>query len=423
MKKIITVMMALLLCLGMILSAVSCASILPGQDGNGAQGNQDNGTGDGSTDDGTTEDTGVSVKDFDPKKTYLYFNYFELDMSEYVQLGRYQNLSITIDPKQAEINEATVQTEIYNFLQENHPDAKITNRPVAMGDKIVMDYVGKLDGVAFSGGTVYSTTIEVQEKNGFIPGFVDGMIGLTPGVMTEVPVTFPEDYKETSLAGKAVIFEMTVHYIVGEPELTDDFVAEYTEGEMTTAEEYTASVRKELETAAYNSLVRAALWTKIRENAVVLDYPADAIMYFYSYYYSMYSQYAAMCGATYEQMLSLSGMTPSSLFEYCKTTMVRADLVRHAVYQAGGYTCPDEKYQELLDEYTEANYEALRASMIASGEEEYTKEQAREYFDQHYKNELIDTCLDEIVTAALRENLTIVEQSTSTGSGSTGSGS
>ncbi len=422
MKRILMAGMALVLCLGMMLAAISCTRELPGNTDGGEQ-TPDNGAQGDTPGNGTTDDTDVTVKDFDPKKEYLYYNYFAEDMTKYVQLGRYQGLTLTIDPKGAAVSEASVQTMIANTLAEHHPDAKITDRPVAMGDKIVMDYVGKLDGVAFAGGAAYNTTIDVQEKNGFIPGFVDGMVGLTPGVMAEVPVTFPEDYKQKDLAGKDVIFEMTVHYIVGDPKLTDDFVVEFTEGEMTTAEEYTASVRAELEAQAYDSLVRATLWTKIRENAAILDYPADAVMYFYSYYYAMYSQYAAMSGMAYDAFLALNGMSASSIFDYCKNTMVRADLVRHAIYQAGGYTCPDEDYQKMLDEYTEANYESLRASMIASGETEYTKEQAREYFDEHYGNELRDTCLDKIVTAALLESATIEEKSTSTGNGSAGSGS
>ncbi len=355
---------------------------------------------------GDTEQTTVKLEDFDPAKTYPLVDYFALDMTKYVQLGRYKNMSVTIKQTDITVADATVQNTIHATLAEHHPDARITDRPVQTGDTIVMDYVGKLNGVAFGGGTALEQTITISENNGYIPGFVDGMIGLIPGEMTEVPVTFPADYNNEQLKGKDVIFEMTVHYIVGSPELDDAFVVSYTNGEMTTAEEYTASVRAELEEQAYDSAVRTAIWTKIMENTAVKSYPADAVLYYYQYYYTLYSQYAAMYGLTYETFLTYSGTTAQALFDYCKS-MVQQDLVRHAVYQDGGYTCTDEEYQALLDEYTEANYASLRSSMLAAGEGEYTKEQARAYFHSNYSSQLKDTCLDGIATTALRENATV----------------
>jgi hypothetical protein len=143
-----------------------------------------------------------------------------------------------------------------------------------------------------------------------------------------------------------------------------------------------------------------------------VEYPEEAVMYYYSYYYMMYSQYAAMYGVDLKTILSANGMTEQSMFDYCKM-MVQIDLVRHAIYRAGGYTCPEEDYQALLTEYTEANYNSLRSSMIASGESDYTKEQARAYFDEHYGSQLRDTCLDSIVTEALMEGVTIQEESAS----------
>ncbi|MBQ7338521.1 MAG: FKBP-type peptidyl-prolyl cis-trans isomerase [Clostridia bacterium] len=351
----------------------------------------------------------VSLEDFDPTVSYPLVNYFDMDMTKYVQLGRYKNLSVSIAAADIAVSDEAVQAEIDAVLSEHHPDARVTDRAAQMGDTVVIDYVGKLDGVAFTGGTALNQTITLSETNGYIPGFVDGMVGLIPGEMKEVPVTFPEDYGKEELNGQAVIFEMTVHYIVGEPVLDDAFVAEFTEGEMSTAEEYTASVRAELEQQAYDSAVRNALWTKIMENAAIIEYPADAVLYYYNYYYILYNQYAAMYGLDYDTFLTYNGMTADYLFSYCKA-MVQQDLVRHAVYQDGGYVCSDEEYQALLDEYTAANYESLRASMIASGEEDLTMEQARAYFDQTYANQLKDTCLDGIVTAALKKNLTVTEE-------------
>ena len=411
-------LLALAMCLMLACSMIACNqnqtdtpdqtdpvgdSTLPGLDG----------TQSGSATD--TEKTDVTLVQFDPSKTYPLFDYFTLNAAEYVQLGRYKNLTVSINKADYTVSDATLQSQIDAILDEHHPDAKITSRPVQEGDVIVMDYVGKLNGEAFSGGTAMNQTITVNTtSNSFIPGFVDGMIGLVPGEMTEVHVTFPEDYHAENLKGQAVIFEMTVHYIVGNPVLDDAFVASYTEGKVTSAEEYPAFLRAEMETQLYDSAVRNALWTKIMENAAVTAYPADAVMYYYSYYYTYYNQYATAYGMAYDTFLSYNGLTADYLFEYCKA-MVKQDLVRHAVYQAGGYDCTDEQYQELLKEYTDANYDALRSAMIAQGETDYTWEQANAYFHDNYYSQLKDTCIDGIVTEDLANNatITVVEDSAS----------
>lgn len=367
-----------------------------------------------STGDPTGKDLteGVSLSHFDPTKTYDQVDYFSMDVTQYVQLGRYKNLSLTIDPADYAVTDAAVNSELSRILSESHPDAKITDRAVETGDTVIFDYIGRLNGTAFRGGTAFHQTVTVTETNGYIPGFVDGLVGMTPGQTKDVTVTFPEDYGEATLNGQTVVFEMTVHYIVGEPTLDDAFVATYTDGAMTTVEELTASVRSTLVQEAYDSAIRSALWGKINQNALVSDYPEDAVMYYYSYYYAMYSRYAAVYDTSLATILAASGMTEESLFEYCKM-MVQVDLVRHAVYRAGGYTCPDEEYQVFLNEYTEDNYDALRATMITSGEADYTKEQARAYFDQMYGNQLRDTCMDELVTKDLAQGMTVTEESAS----------
>ena len=80
----------------------------------------------------------LTVADFDPQKVYEQVDYFELDATKYVQLGRYKNLTLTIDPADYAVADATVQAKIDAILAEHHPDAKITDRPVQSGDTIVM---------------------------------------------------------------------------------------------------------------------------------------------------------------------------------------------------------------------------------------------------------------------------------------------
>ncbi len=81
-------------------------------------------------------------------------------------------------------------------------------RPAAKGDVLTVDFVGKVDGEAFPGGTATDADVEVG-GGGFIPGFTEQIEGLAPGESRQIAVTFPEDYGAKELAGKAATFDIT----------------------------------------------------------------------------------------------------------------------------------------------------------------------------------------------------------------------
>ena len=114
-------------------------------------------------------------------------------------------MTISINKSDVTISDTALQAEINAILDAHHPDAKITDRPVAEGDIIVMDYVGKLNGVAFQGGTGLNQTITVNTvSNGFIPGFVDGMIGhaiLVDGVVVPLYLASSDIYLNDGVTG------------------------------------------------------------------------------------------------------------------------------------------------------------------------------------------------------------------------------
>ncbi|MEO0543949.1 MAG: trigger factor [Pseudomonadota bacterium] len=82
----------------------------------------------------------------------------------------------------------------------------------ADGDRVTMDYLGKVDGEAFEGGTDTDAKL-VLGSGTFIPGFEDQLIGKKAGDETEVKVTFPENYQASHLAGKDAVFEVTVKMV------------------------------------------------------------------------------------------------------------------------------------------------------------------------------------------------------------------
>jgi len=85
--------------------------------------------------------------------------------------------------------------------------ARGENPGAAKGDVLTVDYLGKIDGVAFQGGTATDTDIDIG-GSGFIPGVVEGIEGMRPGESKTIEVTFPSDYQAANLAGKLATFEI-----------------------------------------------------------------------------------------------------------------------------------------------------------------------------------------------------------------------
>ena len=98
------------------------------------------------------------------------------------------------------------------------------DRSAKIGDTVVIDFLGKVDGIPFEGGEAKSYNLKLG-SNSFIPGFEDGLVGSKVGKKVSVAVTFPEDYQAKNLAGKKAIFETTINEIKEDVELVinDEF--------------------------------------------------------------------------------------------------------------------------------------------------------------------------------------------------------
>lgn len=142
---------------------------------------------------------------------------------------------------------AVTDSELDEAMQQLRKDQGTlipVDRPVALGDTPTIDYLGKIDGVAFDGGTAEGQATEILEDR-FIPGFATGIVGMTAGETKDIEAQFPADYGNTELAGKTAIFTIVVHENKAAelPELDDDFAKRFGREDGTLA-----SLREELRT-------------------------------------------------------------------------------------------------------------------------------------------------------------------------------
>ncbi|MCR8550181.1 trigger factor [Salipiger sp. P9] len=117
---------------------------------------------------------------------------------------------VEIEKLVAKADDAAVD-EALASLAENAQDFKDRRKGTKAkdGDQVVIDFVGKVDGEPFEGGSAEDYPL-VLGSNSFIPGFEDQLVGVKVEEEKAVEVTFPEEYGAEHLAGKAAVFDVTV---------------------------------------------------------------------------------------------------------------------------------------------------------------------------------------------------------------------
>ncbi|MFC4270431.1 trigger factor [Sneathiella chungangensis] len=125
----------------------------------------------------------------------------------------------------AEVEDAKVDEALKEIAgQQKNFVAVAKNRKSKEGDSLLIDFVGKVDGEAFEGGSAEGHQLELG-SNSFIPGFEDQLIGAKGGDEVAVKVTFPENYGAAHLAGKDAVFDVKIHEVreAAEVEINDEF--------------------------------------------------------------------------------------------------------------------------------------------------------------------------------------------------------
>ncbi|WP_242182137.1 trigger factor [Sphingomonas sp. CARO-RG-8B-R24-01] len=121
------------------------------------------------------------------------------------------------------VDEAAVQAQLQKFADQQKRWEEAEDRAAETGDLVVMDFVGKVDGVAFDGGTGEDMSVEIGSGR-LIPGFEEQVVGVKAGDERQINVNFPADYQAKELAGKAATFDLTIKSVktAGETKIDDE---------------------------------------------------------------------------------------------------------------------------------------------------------------------------------------------------------
>ncbi|AXQ48861.1 MULTISPECIES: trigger factor [unclassified Pseudomonas] len=170
--------------------------------------------------------------------------------------------SISVERLSAEVADADLDNML-EVLRKQNTRFEAVERAAQNDDQVNIDFVGKVDGEVFAGGSAKGTQL-VLGSGRMIPGFEDGLVGAKAGEERVVNVTFPEDYQNLDLAGKAAEFTITVNSVSAPvlPELNEEFFAQFGIKE-STLEGFRSEVRKNMERE-----LRQAIKTKVKNQVM-----------------------------------------------------------------------------------------------------------------------------------------------------------
>ncbi|WP_110994356.1 trigger factor [Pseudomonas sichuanensis] len=170
--------------------------------------------------------------------------------------------SISVERLSAEVADADLDNML-EVLRKQNTRFEAVERAAQNDDQVNIDFVGKIDGEAFAGGSAKGTQL-VLGSGRMIPGFEEGLVGAKAGEERVVNVTFPEDYQNLDLAGKAAEFTITVNSVSAPqlPELNEEFFAQFGIKE-STLEGFRTEVRKNMERE-----LRQATKTKVKNQVM-----------------------------------------------------------------------------------------------------------------------------------------------------------
>ena len=289
--------------------------------------------------------------------------YDDYDLEEYITVGNYEGMEV--EKYTIEVTDEEVEEEINNRLQLAATTSEVEEGVVEDGDTIIIDFVGRIDGEEFEGGSAqnYSLTVGAGQ---FVDGFESGLLGAeVGGDPVVVKATFPEDYAlNQDLAGKEAEFTVTVHakQVTTVPELNMDFVAAQG-SEATTIDEYKEEVKQELYTQKEEAAIdqqKAYLWNKLVEDTEQKTgddgeplYPEAELERVTNQFVEEYKTYADQYGMEYGDFIKQqTGMSEEEfndqIKEYAKSVVLQEMVLYYMVDKAEIKITKDE-----YDDYIE----------------------------------------------------------------------
>ena len=280
----------------------------------------------------------------------------------FISMEDYKGLDL--EQTVTEVTDEDVENEITAELSY-YPDVCPDGTAIEEGMTANIDYVGKIDGTEFDGGTATGYDLTIGSGT-FIDGFEDQLMSHKKGDTVDVNVTFPDDYSNADLAGKDATFTVTVNEVKKTLDApTDDWCAANTE--YTTVDEYKTGLKESMEKSyksSDESTFRQSVLEKLIEMSTFKALPKENYDKFYDMQVASLTEYAEAYGMEYnEDFLSQMGYTEDDIKNLAKS-YAKIELVADYIMEKEGLTTDSDEYKDMETEIlSDAGYETKQDAL------------------------------------------------------------
>tara|TARA_R110002072_G_scaffold121598_3_gene255513 strand:+ start:14828 stop:16135 length:1308 start_codon:yes stop_codon:yes gene_type:complete len=302
----------------------------------------------------------------------------------------------SVEKPVAEVSAGDIDTMIETFRKQQGT-WEVVERAAALNDKVNIDYAGTRDGEAFEGGSAEGSDLELGSGR-MIPGFEEGIVGMTAGEERTLSLNFPDDYHNEELKGAAVEFKVTLNAVqqLVPAELNDDFFAKYgveEGGEEQFRKDIADNMARELKNAV-EAKVKQQVMDAVLDAHKSLEVPKALIdQEVNGLRKQMFQQYGGMAN----QDLDLQSLLPDSMFTENAERRVKLGLVLAEFIEQHELKADSDRIRQAIEE-------------MAS-----TYQDPQEVIDYYYSNQqqlaaVESKVLEDQVVEKLLESANIVEK-------------
>lgn len=287
----------------------------------------------------------IEPKSFEPGKDIEYVAVFEVFPTIEVN----EVAGFAVKKPTAEVTDADVD-DIIEVFRKQQGETKVVERAAEEGDTVVIDFVGTRDGEAFEGGSGEDLSLELGSGR-MIPGFEDGIVGMSAGDEKTLDLTFPEDYQQEDLQGADVQFKITAKEVkaLELAPLNDELFASYgveEGGEAVFREEVKKNMERELRNGIQNHIKQQVMDAVIEAHTDV-DIPSSLISQEVD---AMRQQMFQQFGGQANQNLDLKSLLPDDMFKEQAERRVKLGLVLSEMISKFDLSADPAKVRETIED-------------------------------------------------------------------------
>jgi len=289
--------------------------------------------------------------------------YEGLDLSDYLKVGEYKGVKaekVEVKVEKSEIGDAIVEA-----LKAATKEVELSKGDeVKTGDTVNIDYVGKVDGKKFEGGSAKGQELSLGSGT-YIDGFEEGLVGHKVGEKNiELALAFPPNYSAEELQGKDVVFTVKINSATRDeqPEYNDAFVK--TLGDYKNTEEYEKAVEKQIyktkkEEAEQNQ--KTEIWSQVLADTKVKQYPEDVVTHYIESFDKQIDYYADKQGIDRQDFIakyygvSTEKELKKQLKDYAQT-LVKQEMLIEYIAEKEGISYTEEEAEKLQTDIETQGY-------------------------------------------------------------------